>query len=257
MINLLQTAAETVAVHGADAAADTAVITVREFLYKGWLGIICEQGKAPGWLYIAAIAACAILGYFLGSINFAVVISKIKYKDDIRSHGSGNAGATNMSRVYGKGAGIATFAGDLLKTVTAVIVTRFFCGEVIAYLAGFFCALGHAFPCYYKFKGGKCVAVTAAMALTLDPVVFILVFLIFATVLYATKYVSLSSICAALIYPMILYNMLNVRMGGSDLRVVFVMATCILVVVLHKENIKRLIEGKENKFSFKKSKQKD
>ena len=95
-------------------------VTVREFLYKGWLGLLAEKGEIPLWLWISAIVFCAVLGYLLGSINCAVVISKLKYGDDIRKHGSGNAGATNMSRTYGKSAGIATLLGDVLKTVAAV-----------------------------------------------------------------------------------------------------------------------------------------
>ena len=77
-------------------------VTVREFLYKGWLGLLAEKGEIALWLWISAIVFCAVLGYLLGSINCAVVISKLKYGDDIRKHGSGNAGATNMSRTYGK-----------------------------------------------------------------------------------------------------------------------------------------------------------
>ena len=225
-------------------------VTVRELLYKGWLGLLAEKNSIPLWVWIAAIVFCAVLGYLLGSINCAVVISKLKYGDDIRKHGSGNAGATNMSRTYGKSAGIATLLGDVLKTVAAVTVARFLCGDVIAYMTGMFCAFGHAFPCYYGFKGGKCVAVTAAMALALDPIVFIIAFAVFALVLAGTKYVSLSSISAALMYPLILNNLMKIRYGHGDLRIVFVLVVCVLIIFLHRENIKRLIDGKENKFSF-------
>lgn len=213
-------------------------VTVREFLYKGWLGLLAEKGEIPLWLWISAIVFCAVLGYLLGSINCAVVISKLKYGDDIRKHGSGNAGATNMSRTYGKSAGIATLLGDVLKTVAAVSVARFLCGDVIAYMTGMFCALGHAFPCYYGFRGGKCVAVTAAMALALDPVVFIIAFAVFALVLAGTKYVSLASISAALMYPLVLNNLMKIRYGHGDLRIVFALAVCVLIIFLHRENIK-------------------
>ncbi len=229
-------------------------ITMAEFSFKGLLGILAEKGEIHIAVWIAAIILCAALGYFAGSINFAVVISRLKFKDDIRKHGSGNAGATNMSRVYGKSAGIATLCGDIFKTVITVLIARLLCGDIIAYAAGMFCAIGHAFPCYYKFKGGKCVAVTAAMALTLDPVAFLFIFIAFAIVVLGTKYVSLASISAALMYPIVLYNILDVRYQQSDLRVVFVFITCALVVFLHKDNIKRLLNGTENKFSFKKGK---
>ena len=144
-------------------------VTVREFLYKGWLGLLAEKGEIPLWLWISAIVFCAVLGYLLGSINCAVVISKLKYGDDIRKHGSGNAGATNMSRTYGKSAGIATLLGDVLKTVAAVSVARFLCGDVIAYMTGMFCALGHAFPCYYGFRGGNALRLPRHWRLRLIP----------------------------------------------------------------------------------------
>ena len=227
-------------------------LTLREFLFKGWLGLLGEQGKIHPAVWVLAIIVCALLGYFLGSINFAVVISRLKFHDDIRNHGSGNAGATNMSRTYGKGAGVATLLGDIMKTIVAVLVARLLCGEVIGYLTGMCCALGHAFPCYYKFKGGKCVAVTAAMALTLEPLAFLAILAIFAVVVGFTKYVSLGSIAAACFYPLILYNILQSRYGHGNLSVIFVFLTCILIVWLHRENIKRLSEGKENKFSFSK-----
>ncbi len=231
-------------------------VTSAELSYKGILGILAEKGEIHIAIWIGVIVFCAALGYFLGSINFAVVISKIKFKDDIRKHGSGNAGATNMSRVYGKSAGIATLAGDILKTVASVLVAKLLCGDVAGYMTGFFCALGHAFPCYYKFKGGKCVAVTAAMALALDPLIFAILLLVFAVVVIGTKYVSLASIASALMYPVVMHNIMEIRFGHGDLRVIFVLATCILVIFLHRENIKRLLDGKENKFSFKKKEKK-
>ncbi len=227
-------------------------MSMNEFFYKGIIAVLGEQGRVSIGVWIAGIVFCALLGYFLGSINFAVVISKIKFKDDIRKHGSGNAGATNMSRTYGKGAGIATLCGDLLKAVVTVMIARFLCGDIIAYMAGMFCAFGHAFPCYYKFKGGKCVSVTAAMALTLEPLAFLFTFLVFAAIFATTKYVSLSSIFAALMYPLFLNNVMTMRYGHGDLRIIFVLITCLLVIFLHRENIARLREGKENKFSFKK-----
>ncbi len=227
---------------------------LQELLYKGWLGILAEKGSLHVAFYFAAIALCAALGYFLGSINFAVVISRVKFHDDVRNHGSGNAGATNMMRTYGKGAGIATLGGDILKAVVTVLIARLLVGEVWAYLAGMCCVLGHAFPCYYRFKGGKGVAVTAAVALILEPLAFLCLLAIFALIVGFTKYVSLGSVMSALIYPLILHNIVSSRYGGSDLRLVFVFVICFLVVWLHRENIKRLLEGKENKINLKKGK---
>ena len=223
-----------------------------EILYKGWLGILTEQGKLPVGIWIAAIVFCALVGYLLGSVNFAVVISRVRFHDDIRQHGSGNAGATNMNRTYGKGAGLATLAGDILKSVVSVLLARFLCGEIVAYAVALLCAVGHAFPCYYRFKGGKAVAVTAASALVLEPFVFLILLLIFAVMVGFTKYVSLGSISAALLYPLILHNVLKMRYGHGDLRVLFVFLTCALVIWLHRENIRRLLNGQENKLRFKK-----
>jgi glycerol-3-phosphate acyltransferase PlsY len=243
-----------------DAVTDAVVsegVTFSEFLYKGWLGILGERGSLPHVaIYFAVIVLCALLGYFLGSVNFAVVISRLKFHDDVRNHGSGNAGATNMMRTYGKAAGIATLAGDILKGVVAVMITRFLVGEVWAYMTGMFCVIGHAYPCYYRFKGGKGVAVTAAIALTLEPLAFLLIFSVIAIIVGFTKYVSLGSIMAALMYPLFLNNILESRFGHADLRMLFVFVICILVIWLHRENIKRLQEGRENKISFKKDKNK-
>ena len=223
--------------------------------FYGPLGLMMADGKLAGWLYYAIAAAMVLSGYFLGSMNFAVIISKLKFHEDIRTKGSGNAGATNMSRTYGKVAGVATLVGDILKTVLPVLLARFLVGDMFGYLTGLTCALGHAFPCYYKFKGGKCVAVTAAVLLVMEPLAFLFLLLIFAAVVLGTKYVSLASIFTALISPVIVHNFVTGRnFGESHFGLVFLIAQCLLVIVLHKENIKRLLNGKENKFTFKKKK---
>ena len=230
---------------------------VTEAAGNGFIGVLTSKSDYSFTLFVIVSALFAVIGYLLGSVNFAVVISKVKFKDDIRKYGSGNAGATNMSRTYGKAAGIATLAGDILKAVIPVFAAKLLCGDVVGYMTGLFVALGHAFPCYYKFKGGKCVAVTAAMALTLEPIVFLILLAIFAIIVVGTKYVSLASIVSALMYPMLVYNIQTMRTGHGDLRVLFAFAVSILVVVLHRDNIKRLLDGKENKFSFGKSKKKE
>lgn len=227
-------------------------IGLTELLYKGWLGILHEQGSFPLPFYVAAIVLCAVMGYLLGSINFAVVISRLKFHDDVRRHGSGNAGATNMMRTYGKAAGVATLLGDIGKAIVSVLVARLLLGDVVAYMTGMFCAFGHAFPCYYRFKGGKCVAVTAAMALVLEPLAFLGLLIIFVIMVAFTKYVSLGSISAALMYPVILHNIVMSRQRGY-LSILFVVVISLLIVWLHRDNIKRFWNGKENKISFKKS----
>ena len=224
-------------------------------IIQGPLGLMVADGKLAGWVYYLIAISIAILGYFLGSMNFAVIISKIKFHEDIRTKGSGNAGATNMSRTYGKAAGIATLVGDILKTVLPVVIAKFLVGDVFGYLTGLMCALGHAFPCYYKFKGGKCVAVTAAVILVMEPLAFLIMLAIFAIVVIGTKYVSLASVFSALMAPVIVHNIVkSLNYDVSHLGVVFLMVQCLLVIFLHRGNIKRLLNGTESKFSFKKKK---
>lgn len=223
--------------------------------FFGPLGLMVADGKLESWVYYLIVSVVALLGYFLGSMNFAVIISRLKFHEDIRTKGSGNAGATNMSRTYGKAAGIATLVGDILKTVLPVLLAKLLVGDAFGYLTGLMCALGHAFPCYYKFKGGKCVAVTAAVMLVMEPLAFLFLFAIFAVVVLGTKYVSLASIFTALISPVIVHNFVKSRnYDESHLGIVFLMVQCLLVIFLHRGNIKRLLDGSENKFSFKKKK---
>ena len=107
-------------------------------------------------LFILGIVLSVVVPYLLGSLNFAVIISKKRYKDDVRSHGSGNAGATNMLRTHGKSAAALTLLGDLLKAVVSVVFALFLMpGDGFAYIAGLCCMIGHALPLYYNFKGGK------------------------------------------------------------------------------------------------------
>ena len=136
-----------------------------------------------GWALVGVIA------YLLGSLNSAIIISKSKYKQDIRSFGSGNAGLTNMLRVYGKDGALLTLAGDIAKQLLSVLVGAFLLGRYGAYLAGLFCMIGHIFPIYYRFKGGKGVLTAATMILLIDPLVFIVLFIIFALTLAITRYV--------------------------------------------------------------------
>ena len=150
----------------------------------------------PSWVLLA-VAALGALAYLMGSINTAIIYSKLKYKDDIRKYGSGNAGMTNMMRVYGKGAGIVTIVGDLFKAVIPVFVSMLLFGEVVAYFAGLCCIIGHAYPCYYGFKGGKGVMVTAATILTVEPILFAFLFVVFLVI-----FPVFSSICLATISPM-------------------------------------------------------
>jgi len=198
-----------------------------------------------------------IAGYLLGSLNAGIIISKLAYRDDIRKYGSGGAGATNMLRTYGKGAAAVTFLLDGIKTVIAVLIGVLIFGNHSAsvsifagpYIGGLASIAGHAFPVYYKFKGGKSVAATFFMVLCTAPLVALICLAIFIMVVSWTKYVSVGSMMAVIVYPLML-NRLTV-IGLHNLIAIIVM---LLVVFLHRENIKRVWAGKENKISFKSKK---
>ena len=159
------------------------------FLNEGIFGTFTISADKL-YLYFLALLGVLIISYLLGSVNTAIVISKLVYHEDIRTKGSGNAGMTNMLRTYGGKAAVMTLVGDLMKTVIAVFICSIFFGfgyiggvsiggttQGECYLAGLFAVLGHVFPIYYRFKGGKGVLVTSTMALILSPVPFLLLFL--------------------------------------------------------------------------------
>ena len=229
--------------------------TLRAYGFIG-MKLAAEDGSLSGSFLIVSAVIAAVFAYLIGGLNFAIIISKVKYGDDIRKYGSGNAGMTNMMRTYGRAAGIFTLVGDLLKAVVAVLLTRFLVGETIAYIAGLSCMLGHCFPCWYGFKGGKGVATAAAMILCLEPVVFLFVFITFVIVVAVTKYISLGSIMSGLMYPMVLTAFYpHICPYHNYLYFVIVICsvlTTLLILFMHRENMKRLLAGKENKFSFKK-----
>lgn len=185
----------------------------------------------------------AVIGYFVGSISFAIVISKTFLKGDVRTKGSGNAGATNVARVYGMGIGVLTLLGDALKTVVSMELGRYLGGETGMVLAGAACFIGHSWPIYYNFKGGKGVTVGAAMALVIDLRFFLILAVIFFSVVLSTRIVSLSSITVAAAYPIVLIIL------KMSLQVILLGAFVgITVIILHIPNIKRLLAGTEPKF---------
>ena len=117
---------------------------------------------------------CAIAGYLLGSISVSILVAKYIFHDDLRQQGSGNAGATNAARVYGLGAGVLTFAGDFAKSTLAMLLGRGLGGVMGLAVGGAACLLGHCFPVYFKFKGGKAVSAGAAVGLMIDWRLFVI-----------------------------------------------------------------------------------
>lgn len=228
------------------------------------LGIIPQyimQNVSGGFataFFIAGGLLCALIGYFFGSFNFALILSKKMYNEDIRNYGSKNAGTTNMMRTYGKKAALLTILGDILKAVAAVAIGCFAMGiNFGGYLTGLFCVIGHVFPAYYGFKGGKGVATAAAVILMLNPFVFFCVIGVFVITVLLSRYVSLGSVLAAAVFPLLTYTTLfspenTLPHRGFAFLFSFVMA--VIVIVRHKENLSRLAHGTESKFSFKRSK---
>ncbi len=199
----------------------------------------------------------AAIPYLTGSISSAVIISKIFYGKDIRNSGSGNAGATNALRVFGKKAGAAVFLFDFFKGMLAVffakiLVTSFSADYLCIPIAGFFVQLGHIFPIFFGFKGGKGVATAAGSAMAIMPLVALILLVIFVIIAIITKTVSLASgICAA-VYPLLAYFI-----SDEYKTVHFIFAACcsVLIIIKHLSNFALLLDGKENKISFKKKKE--
>lgn len=227
-------------------------------------GILYEK-PIEGFAIFAIMFAVLFTAYLLGSINSAILISKVIYRDDIRKHGSGNGGMTNMLRTFGGKAAILTLVGDLLKTAIAVFIAGLVYGfwytagiatSEMCYMAGLFAVLGHIFPLYYRFKGGKGVLVTSTMALILTPVPFLILLAIFAAIVYMSRYVSLGSVSVAVLYPVLLHGAFAVVFEAPmpGLMALSTIVLACLIVWCHRENLKRISEGTESKLSFKKKK---
>lgn len=202
------------------------------------------------FLLILAITLCCLIGYFLGSVNFAIILSKNKGKGDIRAYGSKNAGATNMGRLYGKKAAFLTFLGDFLKALVACFIGRLCWGLEGAYLAGLFCVIGHVFPIFFKFKGGKGVSTTAGVMFACDIFSFLVILVLYALVFLASKMISMASIMSALMYTFILYNVNKIFAIDPGIHTLLALAISVIVLVKHSENIKRIMSGKEPKINL-------
>lgn len=199
------------------------------------------------------IILSSIIGYLLGSVNTSIIVGKLFYKTDIREHGSGNAGTTNVLRTLGKGAAAVVLAGDFLKGVIACLIGRFLAGELTPgvyageYLAGLFAVLGHNWPVYFGFKGGKGVLTSFAVVLMLSPLSALICLAAFAVVAVLTKYVSLGSMVGGILFPIV-----ACITRQPPLLVAVGVFLGLLIVVRHRTNIQRLLAGDEKKLSFKK-----
>lgn len=192
---------------------------------------------------VLKLLAIAVGGYLLGSVSLSIFLSKKVFGSDVRSKGSGNAGATNMARVYGMMAGVLTLAADMLKAVLAMWIGSLIAGDVGFSLAGAACMLGHCFPVFHGFKGGKGVSVGGAVSLMIDWRVGLLVVGTFLVLALLSRKVSLGSICGA-----IAAGVGAVIFHVSTPRLLLALLCMTVVVVRHSENIRRLIRGEEPDF---------
>lgn len=218
--------------------------------------------EIPTSVYIIT-GISAIIGYLLGSVNFAIIVSKVFAHDDIRKHGSGNAGMTNVLRTLGKGPALITLIGDFSKGIISVLLVRlllhFICGIDGFYPADYIVALtallGHVFPLYYGFKGGKGILVSFGALMILSPISGLICFGGFLIAVLLTRYVSLGSIIAGLLYPLSIMLLTYLSNGQIHwIEVVFSLPIAGLVIFMHRSNIIRLIHHEENKLSFKSKK---
>ena len=202
----------------------------------------------------AVYVLVGLVAYLIGSINFAIIFSKKFAGFDVREKGSKNAGTTNVLRTVGKKAAALTLICDILKGVIAVLLAMLAAKiweesdvEVLKYLAGLFAIIGHTFPVYYGFKGGKGVATSLGVLLVVNPQIGGICLVFALVIMAATKWVSLGSIAAATLFPILTIFMTD-NFGAKVISIII----ALLVIFNHRANIKRLKDGTENKLSFKK-----
>ena len=195
---------------------------------------------------ITQIILFCVLAYVIGSIPFALIVGKVFYNTDIRTLGSGNLGTTNTFRCLGKKAGVTVFICDVSKGIITTFLPTLMLGRVdFLSIFGAFAMIGHVFPIFANFKGGKAVATGSGVFIFLYPMLSLLLLAIFFSTLFLTGYVSLGSILISLTA----IGYLSLFETGFDKWIMIVM--CIFVIYMHKKNIKRLISGTENQSKLK------
>ena len=224
------------------------------------------------WMQIvAAIVSTAVVSYLLGSVDFAILVTKLMTGKDIRDYGSGNAGMTNVLRVVGVGAAVLTAVGDLGKGIAAALLGRYIFSlvpmEVLSqsglyafldggmYVGIVFAMLGHMFPIYFRFRGGKGILVCAGAILIMDWRVFVTIVGIFLITVLITRYVSLGSILATIGYPIFtcIYQCIDGVFAPVQIlsNTLLAAAVAAVVIFMHRANIQRLLKGTENKLGQK------
>ena len=214
------------------------------------------SGFAILFVTLLTLLPVMIVAYFCGCFNGAITVSKLFYRDDVRRHGSGNAGLTNFYRNYGARHALLVILCDMGKAAVAVGFAVLYLrlkgasaadgvDEYVKYLAGLFCIIGHMFPVTYRFKGGKGILCSGTLLLCLDWRIALICWALFLVLWLTTRYVSLGSVSAAAAFPILTQIIYN----DFYLTVLSVLIAA-LVIFAHRENIVRLLHGTENKFHF-------
>lgn len=217
-------------------------------------------------MFVVCMLLAAVIPYLLSGINTAIIVTKIKSGVDIRTIGSGNAGLTNTLRTQGKLAAVFVLLGDILKGVLSVVLVslifRFLLGidtyshtdgySWVNYFAGIFAVLGHIFPIYYGFKGGKGILVTFAAMLAINWIPALILLGVFGVIVAITRYVSLGSIIAAACYPVAVYIFSVLQEDScSVINLILSGLIGVMLIFMHRSNIKRLLSHSEKKLGQK------
>lgn len=221
-------------------------------------------------LLVILLIVTALQAYIIGGINGAIITSKYFYRKDIRKFGSGNPGLTNFYRVFGKGGLAVVILIDVLKTIAPVIIGGFLFAHFLSpdtfksgnvgffdlsffgsEFAGFFVMLGHCFPLFYEFRGGKGVMAVGTMIFFIDWRVALVAWGMFILLTLLTRYVSLGAIVGVTSYPV----MVGLLGFGGAVELIVAMASAALLIYRHRENIKRILKGTESKFTFRRKKE--
>jgi glycerol-3-phosphate acyltransferase PlsY len=210
--------------------------------------LVDPPASAIFWL---PLSLAFLAGYLLGSIPFGLLFGHLAGAGDVRRIGSGNIGATNVLRTGRKGLAAATLAADILKGWLPVALGYAWLGPDVAVLAGLGAVVGHCFPVWLKFRGGKGVATATGVIAALTPLLVLMLIGVFAAVLAASRFVSMASLAAAVLAPLLAYLLGEVQ--AAELYVLL----AVIVVWRHADNIRRLLAGRENRFEWRRRSQRE
>lgn len=192
---------------------------------------------------VLGLLLAGLAGYLLGNFQTAIVLSKLLFHDDVRDHGSGNAGSTNMVRVFGFRMGLVTFIGDFLKAVLAILLGRLLAGTIGGYMGGLFVVVGHCWPVFAGFRGGKGIASSFAVAWMCYPLGGLITTVAAALLFLSTKQVSVMSLGGTLVF-----FLCTIIFKQNPLLITLTVIILLITFTRHMSNIKRLLQGKEYKF---------